>query len=168
MKPLILTTFLLLASYALQAQVEPQATNDSIVPDVKAVEVNAPKVVPYRPVVHIAKDAHITIYNRTSFDLDSVYFDHKYIGYLPKDSSTSFLISGKIRMQEGTPLGPAKAKPLGVSKEQTTYASCGSGRHTMKTGKYEFDIVYIESEDDYYLDWWKHKDYPEGVLPTAK
>lgn len=94
MKHLTLTAFLLLASFALQAQVEPQAVNDSILTDVKAVEVSAPKVVPYRPVVHIAKDAHITIYNRTGFDLDSVYFDHKFIGYLPKDSSTSFLISG--------------------------------------------------------------------------
>lgn len=71
-------------------------------------------------------------------------------------------------MQEGTPLGPANAKPLGVSKEQTIAVSCGSGRHTMKTGEYEFDIVFVDLGDRYYLVWWKHKDYPEGVLPSAK
>lgn len=111
-----------------------------------------------RAMSHRADNAQITVFNKTNTDLDSVYFAHKLLGSISRDSSVTFIISGKIIMEDGTPCSVVKAKAQLDQKKSYYQYYCDSGPYTMKTGTYSFDIVKMEIGDEYFFAWRIHNE----------
>lgn len=105
-----------------------------------------------------AENARITVFNKTNTHLDSVYFAHKLIGSIDSDSSVTFLISGKIIMENGTPCSTVNAKAHLDQKKSYYQYYCDSRPYTMKTGTYSFDIVKMEIGDEYFFAWRVHNE----------
>lgn len=106
---------------------------------------------------YISEHIQITIYNKTGYELDSLYFGSQYLGGLGLDSSITFLLSEKLLMQGGVPFGLPQAIPVGIARKKLFLGSCRTGISKLTTGTYGFDIsINTQIEGSYYLQWHKH------------
>src|ERR1700722_16958633 len=97
----------------------------------------------------------ITIYNKTRYDVDSVYIGNSYVGSIKKDSSKLVLNCKELIMKEDLPY-PDNVR--GVIKNKTRKAPqfFADTSHTKKTtsGVYLFDIGIHYNTDGFTL-WWR-------------
>jgi len=97
----------------------------------------------------------IKVYNKTGYDLDSLSFDHFYLGLLRKDSTVLISEIEEIIMQGELPLH----RPFGIiegKSRQNKMLKCSTKSKKNKSGYYEFDLFIFETNNDYRLYWRKH------------
>ena len=66
------------------------------------------------PSMTIGQSINIQVFNKTGYDLDSVSFDHFYLGKISKDSTVFISGISEITMQGDVPL----YLPFGIIKEK--------------------------------------------------
>jgi hypothetical protein len=100
-----------------------------------------------------AQSLRIEIFNRTGYDLDSVYMDYNYVGSIKKDSSVLVLDCKEIVMDSGMPIG----RPEGIIKNKVKTSEpqylCGTEIYSVKEGDFKFDIKIMEEASNYRLYW---------------
>jgi hypothetical protein len=100
----------------------------------------------------------IKVYNKTGYNLDSVAVEKVYVGLIKADSSVTVLNCKEFYSQDGTPFNSV----IWIIKEKKEprlkhMIGCATGVRTFTEGKYEFDIILIESKEGYRLIWRTHK-----------
>ena len=108
------------------------------------------------PTFSIAQNIKITVFNKTGYNLDSVSFDHFYLGKISKDSTVFISGISEITMHGDVPL----LRPFGIikgKKRPVNLKECGTKSKKKKLGIYAFDILINESENQYLLYWKKHE-----------
>ncbi len=107
-----------------------------------------------------AQSLKITIYNKTGYDVDSVYIASTYVGSIKKGDSTIVLNCKKLTLQDGVPFGFFEGGTI-KNKVHKPYPQnvgwCGTGVHSETTGEYKFYIAYGEDKEGYSLWWDWHK-----------
>ena len=66
------------------------------------------------PTFSIAQNIEIKVFNKSSYDLDSVSFNHFYLGKISKDSTVFISGISEITMQGDVPL----IRPFGIIEEK--------------------------------------------------
>jgi hypothetical protein len=101
-----------------------------------------------------AQNLKIEVYNKSGYDLDSLYIGKHYVGKIKKDSMV--LVQGikKLNMQSEWPTIPPRAKIAG--KRVIFLLGCGTKARDVTTGRYKFDIISREDENRLRLYWKKH------------
>ncbi len=98
----------------------------------------------------------VITFNKTGYDLDSVSFNHQYLGDIPKDSSLVLSNLNEIVMQGDVPLHrpfgsiDGKIRPLNLLE-------CGTKSMKKYEGVFMFDILIYETGNEYRLYWRKHE-----------
>ncbi len=108
------------------------------------------------PSLTIGQNIQIKVFNKTDYDLDSVSFDHFYLGKISKDSSVFISGISEITMHGDVPL----LRPFGIikgKKRPVNLKECGTKSKKKKLGIYAYDILINESENQYLLYWKKHE-----------
>jgi hypothetical protein len=108
------------------------------------------------PLLTIGQNIQIKVFNKTVYDLDSVSFDHFYLGKISKDSTVFISGISEITMHGDVPL----LRPFGIikgKKRPVNLKECGTKSKKKKSGIYAFDILINESEKQYHLYWKKHE-----------
>ncbi len=108
------------------------------------------------PSLTIGQNIHIKVLNKTGYDLDSVTFDHFYLGKLSKDSTVFLSGIDIITMHGDVPLN----RPFGIiegKKRPFNLTPCGTKSKKKKEGSYAFDIFINETGNEYLLYWKKHE-----------
>jgi hypothetical protein len=101
------------------------------------------------------QDIDIKVFNKSGYDLDSVSFDHFYLGRISKDSSVFLFGIDEITLQGDVPLH----RPTGIiegKKRPFNLKPCSTKSKKMKSGSYAFDLFIYEKENEYRLYWKKH------------
>jgi hypothetical protein len=99
---------------------------------------------------------HITLYNKTGYDLDSLVFEKQVLGSLRKDSTLELWSQRSFTLQGMVP--PFRPYAHIKGKENPKMLSpCGTKSRQVKSGTYAFDILFYEDEHGYRLYWEKHK-----------
>lgn len=104
----------------------------------------------------IGQSIQIKVFNKTGYDLDSVSFDHFYLGMISKDSSVFLSGINEITLHGDVPL----YRPFGIiedKKRPFNLTPCGTKSKKMKAGNYAFDLFIYETRNEYRLYWKKHK-----------
>ncbi|MFM9007583.1 MAG: hypothetical protein ACKORE_03285 [Bacteroidota bacterium] len=99
---------------------------------------------------------HITLYNTSGYDLDSLVFEKQVLGPLPKDSVLELRSLRSFTMQGMVPLFRPYAHINGKDHPQLP-RPCGTKSRKVKSGTYAFDIKFYEDEHGYRLYWEKHE-----------
>ena len=108
------------------------------------------------PSLTIGQNIQIKVFNKTDYDLDSVSFDHFYLGKITKDSTVFISSINEITMHGDVPL----LRPFGIikgKKRPVNLKECGTKSKKKKSGIYAYDILINESENQYQLYWKKHE-----------
>jgi len=108
------------------------------------------------PSMTIGQNINIQVFNKTGYDLDSVSFDHFYLGKISKDSTVFISGISEITMHGDVPL----LRPFGIikgKKRPVNLKECGTKSKKKKSGIYAYDILINESENQYQLYWKKHE-----------
>ena len=108
------------------------------------------------PTFSIAQNIKITVFNKTDYDLDSVSFDHFYLGKISKDSTVFISGISEITMKGYVPL----YLPFGIIKEKKrpfNLTKCGTKSKKKKAGSFAFDLFIYETGNEYRLYWKKHE-----------
>jgi c-di-AMP phosphodiesterase-like protein len=108
------------------------------------------------PALSIGQNIHIKVFNKTGYDLDSVSFNHFYLGNISKDSTVFLSDIKEITMQGDVPLHI----PFGIiegKKRPFNLTPCGTKSKKKKAGRYAFDIFIYETGNEYRLYWKKHE-----------
>ena len=108
------------------------------------------------PSLSIGQNIQIKVFNKTGYDLDSVSFDHFYLGRISKDSSVFLSGINEITMHGDVPL----YRPFGIiadKKRPFNLKPCGTKSKKMKAGIYAFDLFIYETGNEYRLYWKKHE-----------
>lgn len=108
------------------------------------------------PSMTIGQSINIQVFNKTGYDLDSVSFDHFYLGKISKDSTVFISGISEITMHGDVPL----LRPFGIikgKKRPVNLKECGTKSKKKKSGIYAYDILINESENQYQLYWKKHE-----------
>jgi hypothetical protein len=108
------------------------------------------------PALSIGQNIKIKVFNKTGYNLDSVSFNHFYLGKISKDSTVFFSDIKEITMQGDIPLH----RPFGIiedKKRPHNLTKCGTKSRKVKAGRYAFDIFIYETGNEYRLYWKKHE-----------
>ena len=108
------------------------------------------------PLLTIGQNIQIKVFNKTGYNLDSVSFDHFYLGKISKDSTFFISSINEITMHGDVPL----LRPFGIikgKKRPVNLKECGTKSKKKKSGIYAYDILINESENQYLLYWKKHE-----------
>lgn len=108
------------------------------------------------PSMTIGQSINIQVFNKTGYDLDSVSFDHFYLGKISKDSTVFISGISEITMQGDVPL----YLPFGIIKEKKrpfNLTKCGTKSKKKKAGSFAFDLFIYETGNEYRLYWKKHE-----------
>jgi hypothetical protein len=97
------------------------------------------------------------IFNKTGYDLDSVYLGDAYVGKIGKDKSVEVINCRELGMQDGAPFMLAAGVINGKKKDRRPVGYCGTGVSTAREGNFEFDIHMQETEFGYRLQWDVHR-----------
>jgi hypothetical protein len=98
----------------------------------------------------------VIAFNKTGYNLDSVSFNHHYLGDISKDSSLVLSSLNEIVMQGDVPLHrpfgsiDGKIRPLNLLE-------CGTKSMKKYEGVFMFDILIYETGNEYRLYWRKHE-----------
>lgn len=92
-----------------------------------------------------AQKLTIEVFNKTGMDLDSVYFDKQYIGYLPKDSSAVLRKYKEFKASGSWPLMKIRAVDHKGNKSHNL-TECGTKAKVIKDGRHRIDIKVANSE----------------------
>lgn len=104
------------------------------------------------------QDLKIELFNKSGYDLDSVYFKRNYIGQIKKDSSILILNCEKMILEDNLP----SFSPHGVIKNKkkcepksSEGIECGTRirPEEINQGHYKFNINVIETNFCYRLYW---------------
>jgi hypothetical protein len=108
-----------------------------------------------------AQKLKITLFNRTGYDLDSVFFDENYpVGHIAKSSTKEIVMCKGFFVQDSLPYGRVvrghiKGRQL---KQDDGVILPDSPSHEVFAGNYKFDIVINENPDGTYnLRWARHR-----------
>jgi hypothetical protein len=104
-----------------------------------------------------AQKLKFIVYNRTGYDLDSIYIGRVCIGSIKKDDSLLVSNIGEFTMQDGMPFGFPSGSIKGKRPDRRVIGLCGTGVHPVNEGVYRYDIMIGESENGYGLYWEYHK-----------
>lgn len=99
-----------------------------------------------------AQHLHITLYNKTGFDLDSLLFEKHFVGDIRNDSALVLTSLRSFIMQGMVPLFRPYAHIEGKEHPQLL-SPCGTRSRKVKSGTYVFDILFYEDEHGYRLYW---------------
>jgi hypothetical protein len=92
-----------------------------------------------------AQKLTIEVFNKTGMDLDSVYFDKQYVGYLPKDSSSVLKNYKEFKASGSWPLMKIRAvNDKGIKSYNLT--ECGTKAIAIKKGRHRIDIKVANPE----------------------
>lgn len=108
------------------------------------------------PSILIGQNIQLSIYNKTGYTLDSVSFDHYFLGKIDKDSCVFLSGIDEIIMQGNVPL----YQPFGLiegKNRPNKLRTCGTKSKKKNTGSLAFDISIYEVENNYRLYWKKHE-----------
>ena len=108
------------------------------------------------PELSISQNIHIKVFNKTGYNLDSVSFDHFYLGKLCKDSSVFISGIAEMTMQGDVPLH----RPFGIIEDKKrlhNLTKCGTKSMKVKEGSYAFDVFIKDRGYDYLLYWKRHE-----------
>jgi hypothetical protein len=108
------------------------------------------------PALTIGQNIQIEVFNKTGYDLDSVSFDHFYLGMISKDSTVSLSGIDVITMHGDVPLN----RPFGIiegKKRPFNLTPCGTKSKKKNAGSYAFDLFIYETGNEYRLYWKKHE-----------
>jgi hypothetical protein len=108
------------------------------------------------PSLTIGQNVHIKVFNKTGYDLDSVSFDHFYLGRISKDSTVFLSGIDEITLQGDIPLH----RPFGIiegKKRPFKMTPCGTKSKKKKAGSYAFDLFIYETGNEHRLYWKKHE-----------
>jgi hypothetical protein len=108
------------------------------------------------PSMTIGQNINIQVFNKTGYELDSVSFDHFYLGKIKKDSTVFISGISEITIHGDVPL----LRPFGIikgKKRPVNLKECGTKSKKKKSGIYAYDILINESENQYQLYWKKHE-----------
>ena len=87
----------------------------------------------------------VELFNNTGMDLDSVYFDTQYIGFLPNDSSAVLKNYKEFKASGSWPLMKIRAiNDKGINSHNLT--ECGTKATAIKTGRHRIDIKVANPE----------------------
>ncbi len=92
-----------------------------------------------------AQKLTIEVFNKTGMDLDSVYFDKQYIGYLPKDSSAVLINYKEFKASGSWPLMKIRAIDDKGNKSHNL-TKCGTKAIAIKKGRHRIDIKAANPE----------------------
>ena len=108
------------------------------------------------PSLTIGQNIQIKVFNKTGYDLDSVSFDHFYLGMISKDCTVFLSGIDVITMQGDVPL----QRPFGIIEGKIrpfNLTPCGTKSEKKKAGSYAFDLCIYETGNEYRLYWKKHE-----------
>ncbi len=108
------------------------------------------------PSLTIGQKINIKVFNKTGYNLDSVFFGHFHLGKISKDSTVFLSGINEITMQGDIPLN----RPFGIiegKKRPCNLTPCGTKSKKKKEGRYAFDIFINETGNEYRLYWKKHE-----------
>ena len=108
------------------------------------------------PLMTIGQNINIQVFNKTGYDLDSVSFNHFYLGNISRDSTVFISNIIEITMQGDVPLH----RPFGIIEGKNrplNLAPCGTKSKKKKAGIYAFDLFICETGNEYRLYWKKHE-----------
>jgi hypothetical protein len=108
------------------------------------------------PSLTTGQNIHVKVFNKTGYDLDSVSFDHFYLGNISRDSTVFISGIDEITMQGDVPLN----RPFGLiegKKRPFNLTPCGTKSKKKKEGSYAFDLFIYETGNEYRLYWKKHE-----------
>lgn len=108
------------------------------------------------PSLLIGQNVEIKIFNKTGYNLDSVSFDHFYLGTIGKDSCVFRSDIDEITLQGDVPLH----RPFGIIEGKIrpiNLSPCGTKSKKKKVGRFEFDLFIYETGNEYRLYWKKHE-----------
>jgi len=92
-----------------------------------------------------AQKLTIEVFNKTGMDLDSVYFDKQYIGFLPNDSSAVLKNYKEFKASGSWPLMKIRAvNDKGIKSYNLT--ECGTKAIAIKKGRHRIDIQVANPE----------------------
>jgi hypothetical protein len=86
-----------------------------------------------------AQKLTIEVFNKTGMDIDSLYFDKQYIGYLPKDSSAVLKNYKEFKASGSWPLMKIRAIDDKGNKSHNL-TECGTKAIAIKKGRHRIDI----------------------------
>jgi hypothetical protein len=87
----------------------------------------------------------VELFNNTGMDLDSVYFDTQYIGFLPNDSSAVLKNYKEFKASGSWPLMKIRAvDDKGIKSYNLT--ECGTKAIAIKKGRHRIDIKVANPE----------------------
>jgi hypothetical protein len=92
-----------------------------------------------------AQKLTIEVFNKTGMDLDSVYFDTQYIGFLPNDSSAILKNYKEFKASGSWPLMKIRAVDDKGNKSHNL-TECGTKAIAIKKGRHRIDIKVANPE----------------------
>jgi len=104
----------------------------------------------------IGQNIQLSIFNKTGYTLDSVFFDHYYLGKIDNDSCVFLSGIDEIIMHGNVPL----YRPFGLiegKNRPNKLKTCSTKSKKKNTGSLAFDITIYEVENNYRLYWKKHE-----------
>jgi hypothetical protein len=108
------------------------------------------------PSLTTGQNIQVKVFNKTGYDLDSVSFDHFYLGKISRDSTVFISNIIEITMQGDVPLH----RPFGIIEGKNrpfNLAPCSTKSKKKKAGMYAFDLFIYETGNEYRLYWKKHE-----------
>jgi hypothetical protein len=103
----------------------------------------------------IGQSINLKVFNKTGYDIDSLTFEHFYLGMIGKDSTFHLAGLDEIKLQGDIPLN----RPFGIiagKNRPSNLKPCATKSKRKKSGSYAFDILIHETGNDYQLYWKKH------------
>jgi hypothetical protein len=97
----------------------------------------------------------VTLYNKSKYNIDSLYFGGKYYNIKSKSSLTINDSKG-FSTQGSLPFGFPEGIIKGKYYDTTKIGHCGTGVKSIRKGNYHFDILLTEANNYFRLHWAAH------------
>ena len=104
----------------------------------------------------VGQNIQIKVFNKTGYDLDSVSFEHVYLGSIRKDSSVFLTNINEITMHGNVPLYRPNGS-INNQKKPFNFKPCSTKSKKIKAGSYSFDLFIYETKNEFRLYWKKHE-----------
>ena len=104
-----------------------------------------------------AQDLKIELFNKTGYNLDSVFMGNEGFAKIKKDSSVTIHNIKEISLLGGLPIGTANGRIYEKKRDTRLLGICGTGNKTVRKGHLQFDIIMVDGENGYRLLYRSHK-----------
>lgn len=103
------------------------------------------------------QELKIQIFNKTGFDVDSIYIGDKVINQIKCNDSIWVLDCKSLVIQDGVAWSYAGGNIKSKTRDKKPPGHCGTGIKTVNSGNYFFDLILIEGENRFRIYYENHK-----------